>query len=142
MFGHRLLFPPFGVGVLIAIAVVSTNAQTTINRTAYLTFSAPVALPGVSLGTGTYAFELADPLGDLSFVRVSSRDKSKVYYMGFTELVSRPPRGRSAMVSFGEAASGMPVPISVWYPPDGSSGRRFLYRETDRTTAARLTTTR
>src|SRR5215470_11443139 len=88
-------------------------------------------------------FELADPLRDSSVVRVSSRDGSKVYYTGFTQLMPRPPRGRSEpLVSFGEAAPGMPVPIAVWYPRDDPSGRRFVYGETERMTAALPTTRR
>jgi hypothetical protein len=143
MFPRRLLCVLFAVGVLIAATIVSMNAQAPVNSIAYLTFTAPVLLPGASLGVGTYLFELADPLGDSSLVRVSSRDGSKVYYTGFTQLMPRPPRGRSEpLVSFGEAAPGMPVPIAVWYPRDDPSGRRFVYRETERTTAARSTATR
>jgi len=88
-------------------------------------------------------FELADPLSDSSLVRVSSRDGSKVYYTGFTQLMPRPLRGRSEpLVSFGEAGPGMPVPITVWYPRNDPSGRRFVYGESGRTTAAGSTTTR
>jgi hypothetical protein len=42
-------------------------------------------------------------------------------------------------VSFGEAASGMPLPISVWYPRDDPSGRRFVYGADRRTAAAMAT---
>ena len=141
MFGQSFLFPLLAVGVLIA-APVAPKAQAPVARTAYLTFTAPVTLPGVSLGTGTYMFELADPLGDLSIVRVSSRDGSKVYYTGFTELVPRPRLHSDGLVSLGEAAAGMPVPISVWYPRDDPSGRKFVYSDSDRTIAARSTATK
>lgn len=143
MFLQRPLSVLFAVGVLIAATIVSMNAQPSVNRITYLTFTAPVALPGASLGIGTYLFELADPLRDSSIVRVSSRDGSKVYYTGFTQLIPRPPRGRSEpLVSFGEAAPGMPVPIAVWYPRDDPCGRRFVYLKTGRTTAERSATTR
>jgi hypothetical protein len=138
---QRFLFPLFAVGVLIAAMAVVPHAQAPVSRTAYLTFSAPVTLPGTSLGTGTYMFELADPTGDITIVRVSSRDGSKVYYTGFTELVPRPRTHSDGLVSLGEAAPGMPVPITVWYPRDDPNGRKFVYSDSDRT-ATRSNATR
>ena len=92
-----------------------------------LTFSKPVALPGVSLGAGTYVFERAAPNGATEVVRVSSRDRRFVYYMGFTELVNRPARNTPA-ITFGEAPKDAPLPIKEWYPTFASTGHRFLYR--------------
>ncbi len=92
-----------------------------------LTFSKPVSLPGVSLGAGTYVFERAAPNGAVEVVRVSSRDRRFVYYMGFTELVDR-PAGKTAAITFGEAPKDAPLPIKEWYPTFASTGHRFLYR--------------
>jgi len=92
-----------------------------------LTFSKPVALPGVSLGAGTYVFERAAPNGALEVVRVSSRDRRFVYYMGFTELVNRPV-GNTPAITFSEAPKDAPLPIKEWYPTFASTGHRFLYR--------------
>ena len=92
-----------------------------------LTFSRPVALPGVSLAAGTYVFERAAPNGALEVVRVSSRNSGVVYYMGFTELVNRPGRNAPA-ITFVEADKDAPLPIKEWYPTFASTGHRFLYR--------------
>ena len=92
-----------------------------------LTFSRPVALPGVSLAAGTYVFERAAPNGALEVVRVSSQDRRFVYYMGFTELVEQ-PRSNKSPIAFGEARAGAPVPVRAWYPTGTSTGHRFLYR--------------
>ena len=92
-----------------------------------LTFSKPVALPGVSLGAGTYVFERAAPNGALEVVRVSSRDGRSVYFMGFTELVNR-PAGNTPAITFNEAPKDAPLPIKEWYPTFASTGHRFLYR--------------
>ena len=91
-----------------------------------LTFSRPVALPGVSLAAGTYVFERAAPNGALEVVGVSSRN-GVVYYMGFTELVNRPGRNAPA-ITFGEAGKDAPLPIKEWYPTFTDTGHRFLYR--------------
>src|SRR5262249_9289862 len=47
----------------LAAAAAAAHAGTNASRLTYLTFSGPVALPGVSLTAGTYAFELADSTG-------------------------------------------------------------------------------
>ena len=66
--------------------------------------------------------------GYLDVVRVSSRATRAPRFTGFTDKVRRPDRmhGRSG-VTLGEARSGEPAPIEVWYPADGSDGRRFIY---------------
>src|SRR6266478_313871 len=90
MVNRNLLLSAFGAVVFCVVAVASSSAWGTEHRTHYLTFNAPVGLPGVGLAAGTYIFELADPAADLSIVRVSSRDRSMVYFMALTELVPRP----------------------------------------------------
>jgi hypothetical protein len=137
MVNRSLLLSSFGAAVFCVAAVASSSAWGTEHRTDYLTFNAPVGLPGVGLAPGTYIFELADPDGDLSIVRVSSRDRSIVYFMGFTQLVPRPAGRREPWASFGEASPATPVPIAAWYPADGSAGRRFIYRQSNRQIAER-----
>ena len=118
--------------VLLGVTSVATWGSEA-NRTSYLTFNVPVGIPGVGLASGTYIFELADPEVDPSIVRVSSRDRSTVYLMAFTELIRRPDgMRRDSPVSFGEAAPDSPVPIAAWYPAGESTGRRFIYRKSER----------
>jgi hypothetical protein len=121
-------------GFLTAVALAvglaaapSVHGGTNSSRLTYLTFSAPVALPGVTLATGSYAFELADPLDASNIVLVRSRNRNAVYFLGFTQRVERPASVRAA-VTFGESANGEPKPIAVWYPPDMSEGLQFIYR--------------
>lgn len=105
-----------------------TNADTA-NRTNYITFSKPVRLPGAVLGSGTYIFELPDPIGAWDVVRVSSRDRKRVYLTAFTRRVDRPAGlPRAQMVSLGEARPDAVVPITAWWPMNESFGREFIYR--------------
>jgi hypothetical protein len=114
---------------LVLLAASAGDARGTIHRTAYLTFSQPVALPGVALPAGTYVFQLAAPGVTTNLVRVISRDGKRIHYMGFTHSVPRPRDvSTHSMVRFGEAPDGMPQPITVWFPPDTADGRQFLYR--------------
>jgi len=99
------------------------------SRLTYLTFSGPVALPGVTLGAGTYAFELADPLTAANVVLVRNHTRTRTYFLGFTQRVPRPASVSSiSAITFGEAPSGEPRPIAVWYPPDSTDGLEFIYR--------------
>jgi hypothetical protein len=114
--------------MLFALMVNATSfAWNTPAKTNYLTFRVPVAVPGTTLPAGTYIFETLPD--HTNIVRVSSRDRLKVYYTGFTFAVERPPDMRSTeAVSFGEPEPGGPMPIRVWYPLGLPEGRAFIYR--------------
>jgi hypothetical protein len=116
------------VVAVFALGLVRHAAADSPERTTYLTFSQPVQLPGVSLGAGTYIFEVANPMTAGNVVRVLSRDRRTAYFMGFTRAVER-PRGLSpeAAVSLGESAAGVTPRITAWWPIGESSGHRFIY---------------
>ena len=117
----------FGLALVGLVAAAPGNANVDSERTVQLTFSKPIALPGVTLGAGTYIFERAAPLSSSEVVRVSSQDRRHVYFAGFTLLVEK-PRGLNSPITFGEAPAGSPVPIREWYPTGTSTGHRFIYR--------------
>jgi hypothetical protein len=112
------------VGIL---AVGASLSATSIERTNYLTFSAPFALPGVSLPAGTYAFQVVAP-GSHDVVRVSSRDGARVYLLAFTNPVDR-PNGlrRDYQIVFNEAQAGMAPPVKAWFPIGENVGHEFVY---------------
>ena len=113
--------------IVVLMMTASGDAWVNTGRTNHLTFSGPVALPGVTLTGGTYIFELPIPTS-LDVVRVLSRDRSKVYFIGLTTPIQRPtgmPADR--LVSLGEAPAGVPVPITAWYQLGGSMGHQFIY---------------
>ena len=116
-----------GLALVGLVAAAPGDAGVDTNRTTQLTFSRPFSLPGVTLGAGTYIFERAAPESAIEVVRVSSRDRRFIYYMGFTELVEK-PRGATSPVTFGEAPAGSASPVRAWYPTGTNTGHRFLYR--------------
>ena len=113
--------------VSLGLATASSIGASVPGRhTMHLTFSKPVSLPGVSLGSGTYVFELLDHSGH-NVVRVLSRDGKINYFTGLTYPVTRPEGlKRDQVVSFGEAAANMPQPIAIWWP-EAMPGRQFIY---------------
>src|SRR5262245_57875900 len=114
--------------VAIALATVAgAYAGIESSRTQYLTFSKPVALPGVTLRSGTYIFELASPEISPDIVRVLSRDRKTVLFAAFTRSVDRPASvPLDEFVSLWEVAPDQPIPIAVWWS-DARTGRQFLY---------------
>jgi hypothetical protein len=127
---RKSLWTVIGVFLLALAFLPSVTAQGNVSRTTYLTFSRPVRLPGVSLGSGTYVFELADPLDGSDAVRVMSRDRRIAYFQGFTTPVERPRslNRDAASVSFGESAPGSAPAITAWWPTGESRGYAFIYR--------------
>jgi len=93
-----------------------------------LTFSGPVALPGVVLPAGTYSFDIAGATA-LDIVVVRNPKTARVYYMGSTTPATRPrTMSKEAPVTFGEAPANEPRPIAAWYELGDTTGHQFLYR--------------
>jgi hypothetical protein len=112
-------------GVILTLAM-SVGGHAAASKT-YLTFSSPVALPGVTLGTGTYVFERVGVAQDI--VRVTNKDNHIVYLTAFTTEVTRPASMTlDTSVVFGESRSGSPRRLNVWFPENERSGRQFIYR--------------
>ena len=127
---HLLRLTAVGVALTGLIAVAPRTTEAVSTSMTYLTFSGPVALPGVTLTAGTYIFDLPEDAIDPSIVRVSSRDGRQVFLTAFTYIVDRPRAlGSDQQVTLGEAPRGEPKTIQVWYTPGNrGAGRKFIYR--------------
>ena len=120
----RIAFATVGLALVAAVAAHAWG----FSHETKVRFSRPVALPGVVLPAGTYSFDVASPTA-LDVVVVRSADHGKVFYMGFTNTVSRPRNMSSQMpIAFGEAAANEPPPIAAWYEISDTTGHAFIYR--------------
>ena len=95
MLAHKLRMIASIAAIAMGLATVASTHADEASRTQYLTFTRPVALPGVTLKSGTYIFELADPDAAPDVVRVLSRDRKTVFLTAFTS-VDRSARQRPA----------------------------------------------
>jgi len=96
-----------------------------VNHENRLTFSRPVSLPGVVLPAGSYTFDVAS---DTALNLVVVRNRTKVFYTGFTGTVQRPAGVSStAAITLGEAAASAAPPITAWYEIGGTIGHAFRY---------------
>ncbi|HEY6362779.1 MAG TPA: hypothetical protein VIX63_16845 [Vicinamibacterales bacterium] len=133
MFTSKSALMACGAALLgLVVAAAGDAASMTLRRTNHLTFSGPVGLPGVTLPRGTYTFALIDDEHP-DIVRVMSRDRSQVYFTGYTRRVRR-PAGLSAdrAVAFAETPSGVAPRIQAWYPIGVSTGHEFRYPDATR----------
>jgi len=125
----KLWMAAVATAVTALATVAGAYADVESSRTQYLTFSTPVALPGVTLLSGTYIFELPSPQISPDVVRVLSRDRKTVLFTAFTKPIGRPaevPLNR--LVSLQEVTPDRPTPIAVWWS-DERTGRQFVYEE-------------
>jgi len=121
---HKSLLAIAGVAVLGVL--MTASAQAWITDTTYVTFSAPVALPGVTLPAGTYVFQSPSEL-DKNIVQILNRKGSKSYFMGLTVPVERPRGENGVVVTLGEAAPGQATPVKAWFPLGQRDGHLFVY---------------
>jgi hypothetical protein len=113
-------------GAIILLAAATVGHAWSPGRATALTFSGPVELPGVALGSGTYIFELIDPVGNIDVVTVRDKARTRVYYSGFTRRVER-PAGKVGPVTLEETRPGVVPRILAWYPTTDATGHSFIY---------------
>jgi len=92
----------------------------------YLEFSAPVSLPGVTLGTGSYMFKRADA-NNPDVIQVFDRQGTKFYGMWLTVRSQRREPTDTPQVQFIETPEGAPHAIRSWYYPQRQMGHEFIY---------------
>lgn len=92
----------------------------------HLTFSGPVALPGVSLPPGTYEFRR--PGLDGSVIQVLGSGGTMTLAMFHTSPAQRNGSIADYEVVFGPPlAPGSPATILSWFTPGSSTGRAVIY---------------
>ena len=107
------------------------------NKKTFLTFSAPVQIPGATLPAGTYTFQLADPDNARHVVRVSSKEGDKIYGMFMTIPNERLQAPDENVIMFAETPAGTPQAVQVWFYPGDRIGEEFVYPKTQATLIAK-----
>lgn len=111
----------------LLVVVLSPPARASdVDKMMLVTFSQPVALPDVALPAGTYRFELADPSGDRTIVRVTNEDGTTLYGT-FLTLPERRLSRRTPPVTLEKGPAGAPESIDAWFYSGDTIGYEFLY---------------
>ena len=115
------------VAALVAVTAPTPASGVTYDKLAYLTFSAPVQIPGATLGAGTYRFHLTNPETSRNVLQVLSKDGSIVYSMFHTIPDRRMSLTEDPVVTFRETPAGVPPAVkSVFYGGE-YRGYEFVY---------------
>ena len=123
---YLLLCSSVLASVLVAAAATPALADECDELT-YFTFSAPVALPGVTLPAGTYRFSHPD-CGETSHIlRVASPDGLTVYGTFRTIPDERATPPGKPLVVLRERPVGAPVGVKAWFYPGETVGDELIY---------------
>ena len=116
--------------VAVTLTAVMTPAPAgaiTYDKLTYLTFSAPVQIPGVTLAAGTYRFRLTNPDTSRNVLQVLSNDGATVYAMFHTIPDGRTALTDEATVSFRETPAGVPPAVRSLFYGGEYRGYEFVY---------------
>jgi hypothetical protein len=124
-----LLGSRVAVVALVAVMTPALSHATTFtyDKLAYLTFNAPVQVPGVVLHAGTYGFRLANPGTSRNVVQVVSNDGTIVYATFHTRPDSRTVVTSHPVVTFRETPAGVPAAVRSLFYGSEHSGYEFVY---------------
>jgi hypothetical protein len=104
------------------------NATTdTYDKLAYLTFTAPVQIPGVTLHAGTYGFRLANPGTSRNVLQVVSGDGGIVYATFHTLPDMRTVVTPDPVVTFRETPARVPAAVKSLFYGGEHRGYEFVY---------------
>ena len=123
----------FVSGALIAACVALTAPLpasaigVTYDKLAYLTFNAPVQVPGARLSAGTYRFHLTNTETSRNVLQVLSNDGAIVYAMFNTIPDSRTKLTPDPDVTFIETPAGVPPAVRSLFYGHEYAGYEFVY---------------
>ena len=112
----------------IATALMVTGARADeYTKLTYLTFSAPVQVPGMTLPAGTYMFKLADPESGRRAIQIWDEKGTKLFTMLLTIPDEQPEPKDDPVVMFSERPTGAAPAVKSWFYPAERSGYEFIY---------------
>jgi LPXTG-motif cell wall-anchored protein len=122
LFVSAALFAAF-----VAVTTPAPASGVTFDKLAFLTFTAPVQIPGVTLGAGTYRFHLTNPDTSRNVLQVLSNDGAIVYAMFHTIPDLRTAITEDPTVIFRETPAGVPPAVRSLFYGGEYSGYEFVY---------------
>jgi hypothetical protein len=114
----------FAITTMILVTGARADQYTKLT---YLTFSAPVQLPGLTLPAGTYMFKLADPDSGRRAIQVWDEKGTKLFTMLLTIPDQQPEPKDDPVVLFSERPSGSAPAVKSWFYPAERTGYEFIY---------------
>jgi hypothetical protein len=113
--------------VALAGLIVPVARADEWDKKTYLTFSAPVEVPGATLPAGTYTFKLADLQSNRHVVQILNKDESQIYATLLAIPDQRLEPSDKPVVLFSETPSGTAPAVKAWFYPGDTIGDEFVY---------------
>lgn len=123
----RLFVSGVAAVALVAALTPGPASGITYDKLAYLTFSAPVQIPGATLSAGTYRFHLTNPDTSRNVLQVLSNDGAIVYAMFHTIPDRRTSLTVDPTVTFRETPAGVPPAVRSLFYGGEYKGYEFVY---------------
>jgi len=114
------------VGVLFAVLPLTAD---TWDKKTVVTFSGPVALPGMTLPAGTYVFKLLNSPSDRHFVQVFNENQDHLYTTIRTIPKYRISPTDQTVLNFSEVAPGKAQELRAWFYPGDNFGQERVPRK-------------
>lgn len=117
------------IGLIIAFTLffeLAAHADESDEST-FITFSAPVQIPGRVLPAGTYLFELADHGAESNVVQVFNSDRTVLYGIFLTIATERHEPTDNTAVTLAEPEAGGTPALLKWFYPGNDTGNEFVY---------------
>lgn len=122
----RALLILLGLVAFAGAVAIQTQAQT-FNKKTKITFSQPVAVPGMTLPAGGYTFTILDSFGERNIVQIWNEDKTQL----ITTILAIPDYRLEAagktIIQFRERPAGSPQALKAWFYPGHNYGIEFVY---------------
>lgn len=115
--------------LMLSASLASAQAPDTKDMT-IVTFSAPVALPGITLPAGSYTFQIADSQVNRNIVQVFNKDRSKILATILAIPAERQTPADDTVITFKETPANSAPAIQYWYYPGSTRGQEFAYPKT------------
>ena len=116
---------------LLSVVLVGASAAAArageCDKQTYLTFSAPVSLPGVVLPAGTYLFSHLKCSSISNILRITSADGSHLYATLLVIPQNRPTASDEPTVVLSETRAGLPKAVKAWFYPGATVGDKLVY---------------
>lgn len=127
----RLFLTGVITAATLTLATPAPATPMTYEKLTYLTFSAPVQVPGATLQAGTYRFWLTNPATSRNVLQVLSGDGAVVYAMFHTIPDGRAVLTDESTVTFRETPVGVPAAVKSLFYGGEYHGYEFVYGENE-----------
>jgi len=118
----------YGIVAAALLTFVTPAApQESFDKLTFLTFSAPVQVPGTTLSAGRYRFRLTNAATSRNVIQVLSNNGSTMYGMFNTVEAHRRSITDEAAVTFRETPSGEAPAIKALFYGGQLTGYEFVY---------------